>query len=279
MQKHTNAPSREAIFNRATLLLGSTCMERINRARVIIFGLGGVGSWCAESLARTGIHDLTLVDSDRVCVTNINRQIQATCATIGQVKTEALRSRLLEINPAAQIHSIQKIYEQETETEFDLDAYDFVIDAIDSLNCKMRLLYNASRSHATVFSAFGAACKLDPTRVRTDEFRQVKGCPLGSKLRKLMRRANMLPEKEVVVVYSDEVLANAGQASACGSAACLCPRTTGGPGDPALLNHEWCSQKAVINGSLAHITGIFGLTLAGLVIQRICLGGNAMGSS
>jgi len=244
-------------------------MERIHRARVIIFGLGGVGSWCAESLVRSGINDLTIVDSDRVCVTNINRQIQATCATIGQVKVEALRTRLLDINPAARIEAIQKIYNEETEGEFDLDGYDFVVDAIDSLNCKVRLLYNASRSRATVLSAFGAACKLDPTRVRVGEFHQVRGCPLGSKLRKLMRRAEMLPQKEVMVVYSDEVLANAGQASACGTPACLCPRASSGPGDAEQLNHEWCSQKAVINGSLAHITGIFGLTLAGVVIQRL----------
>ncbi len=269
MENKSNHPAPEAIFNRATLLLGHACMERIHHARVIILGLGGVGSWCAESLIRTGIQDLTIVDSDRVCVTNINRQIQATCSTVGQVKTDALRSRLLDINPAARIQAIQKVYSRETEGDFDLDAYDFVVDAIDSLHCKARLLYHASRSQASVFSAFGAACKLDPTKVRTDEFRQVRGCPLGSKLRKLMRRANMLPEKDVWVVYSDEVLPNAGQASACGTATCLCPRAASGPGEPALLNHEWCSKKAVINGSLAHITGIFGLTLAGLVIRRL----------
>lgn len=269
MEKQTHSSAPEAIFNRASLLLGNACMDRIQRARVIIFGLGGVGSWCAESLVRTGIRDLTIVDSDRVCVTNINRQLQATCSTIGQVKTEALKARLLDINPAARIEAVQTVYNQETEQDFDLDTYDFVVDAIDSLHCKVRLLHNASRSRATVVSAFGAACKLDPTRVRTDEFHQVKGCPLGSKLRKLMRRAHMLPEKDVMVVYSDEVLANAGQPSACGTATCHCPRAASGPGDPTLLNHEWCSRKAVINGSLAHITGIFGLTLAGLVIQGL----------
>lgn len=269
MENKTNTPAPGSLFNRTTLLLGNACMDRVHRARVIIFGLGGVGSWCAESLVRTGIRELTIVDSDRVCVTNINRQIQATCSTVGQVKTEALQARLLDINPSAPICAIQKIYDQNTAADFDLDAYDFVIDAIDSLHCKVHLLYNASRSRATVFSAFGAACKLDPAKVRTDEFRQVKGCPLGSKLRKLMRRANMLPEKDVWVVYSDEVLTNAGQASTCGTSACLCPRAVSGPGEPTLLNHEWCSRKAVINGSLAHITGIFGLTLAGLVIQRL----------
>lgn len=269
MENQAHRPAPEALFNRSTLLLGNAVMDRIRHTRVIILGLGGVGSWCAESLVRTGIQHLTLVDSDRVCVTNINRQLQATCATIGQVKVEALRARLLEINPAATINAIQTIYNRETEADFDLNSYDFVIDAIDSLHSKVRLLYHASRSRATVLSAFGAACKLDPTRVRVDEFHQVRGCPLGSKLRKLMRRAAMLPDKEVMVVYSDEVLPNAGQTSACGTAACLCPRTSSGPGEVELLNHEWCSKKAIINGSLAHITGIFGLMLAGLVIKRL----------
>lgn len=262
-------PTAAAILHRSSLLLGEAVMQRMARARVIIFGLGGVGSWCAESLIRTGIGHLTVVDSDRVCVTNINRQLQATCATVGQVKTEALKARLLDINPEADITAIQKIYDRDTQSEFDLDAYDFVIDAIDSLHCKALLLSNASRTHATVFSAFGAALKLDPTRVRTAEFNAVKGCPLGRKLRKLMRQDNLLLAKDVMVVYSEELLANAGKSLSCGTPGCLCPRAAAGPGDPELLNHEWCSQKAVINGSLAHITGIFGLTLAGLVIQRL----------
>ncbi|HAS81368.1 MAG TPA: tRNA threonylcarbamoyladenosine dehydratase [Verrucomicrobia bacterium] len=266
----TKTPPTTAILNRSALLLGDPVMVAMARAHVIIFGLGGVGSWCAESLVRTGIGHVTLVDSDRICVTNINRQLQATCSTIGQVKTEALRARLLDINPHADILSIQSVYDQETQGRFDLDAYDVVIDAIDSLFCKALLLNNATRSRATVFSAFGAALKLDPTLVRTSEFNNVKGCPLGSKLRKLMRKENLLPSKPVQVVYSEEApLANAGESLGCGTPNCLCPKASEGPGDQALLNHEWCSRKAVINGSLAHITGIFGLTLAGLVIQQI----------
>ena len=115
---------QDAIFRRSELLLGEEAMERIAQKRVIIFGVGGVGSWCAESLVRSGIRQLTIVDSDRVCITNINRQLMATTKTVGQVKVEALKERLLSINPSAEINSLQKIFTQETAEEFDLDNYD-----------------------------------------------------------------------------------------------------------------------------------------------------------
>ena len=258
-----------AIFNRSARLLGDTTMQRLAHAHVMIFGLGGVGSWCAESLARTGVGHLTLVDSDRVCVTNINRQIQATCTTVGQVKVEALKDRILEINPHAHVEARQCIYSAETQASFDLDGADAVVDAIDSLQSKILLLHLASRSQAAVFCSLGAALKLDPTRIRVDAFMQVTGCTLGAKLRKQMRRQDMLPASPILTVYSDEALDNLGGDTPCGSTACLCPHATDGPGDPGLLNHEWCSRKAIINGSLAHITGIFGLTLAGLVIRHL----------
>jgi tRNA A37 threonylcarbamoyladenosine dehydratase len=256
-----------ALFNRVTRLLGDPAMEKLSQLRVIIFGLGGVGSWCAESLIRTGVGHLDMVDSDRVCVTNINRQLQATCETVGQVKVEALRDRLLSINPHAEIVSHQKIYAADSADDFILDDYDVVIDAIDSVSNKILLLHRSSLSRATVYCSLGAACKIDPTRIRTAEFMKVQGCPLGAKLRKQMRRTGMLPKKAVRTVYSDEVLENLGGNAACGSAKCLCPGGVNGPGDASLVDHEWCSQKAVINGSLAHITAIFGFTLAGMVVQ------------
>ncbi len=259
----------DAAFQRSARLLGVECMRRLADARVILLGLGGVGSWCAESLVRTGVRHLTIVDSDRICATNINRQLQATWRTVGEVKTDALQARLLDINPKARVQAIQDIYDRHTQGRFDLQSYDVVIDAIDSLYSKALLLHNASLTDAAVYSSFGAALKLDPGRIRIAEFLQVKGCPLGSRLRKVMRREHGLPAKEITVVYSDEVLPNAGGTTACGTSQCVCPRQAEGPGDPALVNHEWCSRKAVINGSLAHITGIFGLTLAGLVVQRL----------
>ncbi len=259
----------DALFNRSARLLGASGMARLDQARVILFGVGGVGSWCAESLVRTGIGSLTLVDSDRVCVTNCNRQLQATCRTVGQVKVSAMRERLLDINPQAEVSALQGVYHADTADGFDLDAYDVVVDAIDSISSKILLLYRASQSRAAVFCSLGAALKVDPSRIRTAAFHDVKGCPLGSKLRKQMRRDGMLPLKPIPTVFSDEVLPNLGLNAACGSDACLCPRATQGPGDPSLLNHEWCSRKAVINGSLAHITGIFGLMLAGLIVQHL----------
>ena len=128
------------IFNRARRLLGNDNMRSIEETRVILFGVGGVGSWCAESLIRSGVSHLTIVDSDRVSVTNINRQLMANTTTIGMVKVDALKDYLLKINPDAEIEALQKVYTAETADLFDLDSYDYVIDAIDSLQNKMLLI-------------------------------------------------------------------------------------------------------------------------------------------
>ena len=136
---------KDNLFNRTELLLGNETMERIRSKRVIIFGVGGVGSWCAECLVREGIEHLTLVDSDVVCITNCNRQLMATTKTIGQPKVEALRTRLFEINPEADIIALQKSYSEETANDFCLETYDYVIDAIDSLKDKISLIIKATR--------------------------------------------------------------------------------------------------------------------------------------
>ncbi|MFA8434304.1 MAG: ThiF family adenylyltransferase [Marinifilaceae bacterium] len=258
----------KGIFHRSELLLGKERMAIMAEKKVILFGIGGVGSWCAESLIRTGITKLTIVDSDRVCVTNVNRQLMATSKTVGHVKTEALKERLLEINPQAEITALQKIYSKDNFEEFNLEEYDFIIDAIDSLGSKVHLIRTASKLDGVLVSSMGAALKVDPTRVRVDSFWNVKGCPLARKIRKMVRKVGM-PEKDFLCVYSDEVLENCGSETACGTEKCMCPKAQNGPGDPDLVNHEWCSKKATINGSLAHITAIFGFTLAGLVIQSI----------
>ncbi|MDR3297348.1 MAG: tRNA threonylcarbamoyladenosine dehydratase [Prevotellaceae bacterium] len=264
-----------AIFNRTTLLLGDEAMEKIAAAKVILLGVGGVGSWCAESLIRSGIRHLTMVDSDRVCITNINRQLMATTKTVGLVKVEALRQRLLDINPAAEICALQAIYDKTTAASFRLDAYDYIVDAIDSLSGKMHLIRTATRTSATFFSSMGAALKLDPTRIRVAEFWDVKGCPLAAMLRKRIRRGD-LPAKKFLCVYSDEVLENKGRNTSCGTERCLCPKVANAnadatsEGNPDLAAHEWCSAKAIINGTVAHTTAIFGFVLAGLVVQNIC---------
>jgi tRNA A37 threonylcarbamoyladenosine dehydratase len=175
--------------------------------------------------------------------TNINRQLPATTATVGQPKVEVLRKRLLEINPSADITALRQRYEKGA--DFGLAGYDVIIDAIDSLTDKMNLLLEASATPAEVFCSLGAACKIDPTKVRVAEFFSVRGCPLGAALRKKMRKENTLPAKPITAVYDEEVLPNLG------------PEQDPGPG------------KAVANGTFAHITGIFGFTLAGLVIEHI----------
>ena len=215
----------QPIFRRAELLLGDEVMSSIGQKRVIIFGVGGVGSWCAESLVRSGITHLTIVDSDRVCITNINRQLMATSKTVGQVKVEALKERLLSINPQAEITALQQIFTAETADSFDIGSYDYIIDAIDSLKAKF-------------YSSMGAALKLDPTRIKTAEFWKVQGDPLARALRKRFKRDGQYPKRKFQCVYSDELLENKGHNATCGTEQCMCPKAKVGPGDPTLLNHE-----------------------------------------
>ena len=222
-------------------------MERLAQKRVIIFGVGGVGSWCAESLIRSGIRQLTIVDSDRVSITNINRQLMATTKTIGQVKVDVLRERLLTINPSAEITALQQIFTAETAESFQLDTYDYIIDAIDSLKDKALLILMATSlplregGGGRFFSSMGAALKLDPTRIHIAEFWKVKGDPLARALRNRFKREKTFPKRKFQCVYSDELLENQK------------------PIDP--------DDKG--NGTIAHITAIFGFMLAGLVIQEL----------
>ena len=230
-----------AIFRRNELLLGSETMERIAQKRVIIFGVGGVGSWCAESLVRSGISRLTIVDSDCVSVTNINRQLMATTKTVGQVKVDALKERLLSINPKAEITALQQVFSEETAESFQLDTYDYIIDAIDSLKDKATLILLACQQQAKLFSSMGAALKLDPTRIKVTEFWKVKGDPLARALRNRFKKDKTFPKRKFLCIYSDELLKNQM------------------PVDPEDRG----------NGSIVHITAIFGLMLAGLVVQDI----------
>ena len=258
-----------AIFRRSELLLGDEAMERIAQKRVIIFGVGGVGSWCAESLVRSGIRQMTIVDSDRVCITNINRQLMATTKTVGEVKVDVLKERLLTINPSAEITALQKIFTQETADDFNLDNYDYIIDAIDSLKDKAALILLACKTKAKLFSSMGAALKLDPTRIKVTEFWKVQGDPLARALRKKFKSQKQFPKHKFQCVYSDELLENRGHNATCGTEQCMCPKAKNGPDEQSLQNHEWCSSKAQINGTLAHITAIFGFMLSGLVLQDI----------
>ena len=230
-------------FSRVERLLGADGLAQLTRARVILFGVGGVGGWCAEALVRSGIGHLTLVDPDCVDVTNINRQLPATTRTVGRPKVDVLRERLLEINPLCDVTALQERYT--LGADFQLAGYDVIIDAIDSLTDKANLILEATACPGAFFSSMGAACKMDPTQVRVAEFFDVRGCPLGAALRKRLRKNGTLPAKKFLCVYDEQVLPNLG------------PELDPGPG------------KAVVNGTLAPITGIFGFTLAGLAIEHI----------
>ena len=184
------------IFQRSELLLGSEAMERIGQKRVIVFGVGGVGSWCAESLVRSGIKHLTIVDSDSVCASNINRQLMATTQTIGQVKVDVLRERLLSINPAAEITALHQFFTAETADSFHLESYDYIIDAIDTLKDKTLLILMACNTEAKFFSSMGAALKLDPTRIKIAEFWKVQGDPLARVIHKRFKREGQYPARK-----------------------------------------------------------------------------------
>jgi len=225
----------QAIFQRAELLLGKDTMEAISSKRVIVFGVGGVGSWCAESLVRSGIHHLTIVDFDCVDVTNVNRQLMATTETVGQVKVEALKQRLLSINPSAEITARKEVFSAETAELFELDSYDYIVDAIDSLKDKALLILMATRTKAQFFSSMGAALKLDPTHIKVAEFWKIQGDPLAKALRKRFRHDGEFPERKFMCVWSDEFIEN----------------------------------RDVCKGSIVYITAVFGFMLAGLIIQDI----------
>ena len=246
----------DAIFDRLTLLVGDEAMSVIKGKRVIIFGVGGVGSWCAESLIRSGIGHLTIVDCDHVCATNVNRQLQATTKTIGRVKVDVLKERLLEINPNATVNALKEVYSAANAEMFSLNDYDYIIDAIDSLENKVQLIMHATSCRGKLFSSMGAALKIDPTRVGVAEFWEVQGCPLARALRKKMNRKGLVPQKKFMCVYSPELLPNKGAAVA----------------DEQNEAVEGLSSKAQVNGTMAHITAIFGFTIAGLVMKDICDG-------
>ena len=264
----TQPTLEQQIFHRSRLLMGDAPLQRLHDIRVILFGVGGVGSWCAESLVRSGVNHLTIVDSDRVNISNVNRQLMATTQTVGQVKVEVLKERLLSINPEAEITAIQDIYNAENSESFRLNEYDVIIDAIDSLAEKAHLLLTASRTDALLYSSMGAALKMDPTRIQVAEFMKVRGCPLGRALRKKMKHQKVRPAKKFLCVYSDEVLPNLGEADVDGYEPTIAESTTTQEGREDLLSHNWNERKAQINGTMSHITAMFGFTLAGLIVQH-----------
>lgn len=217
------------MFTRTIQLIGEEAFARLQGMRVILFGVGGVGGWCAETLVRTGVGHVTIVDFDMVDITNINRQVVATHGKIGQSKVQTMHARLKEIAPEADVQYIECRYCTETAEQFDLSQYDVVVDAIDSVDCKTLLLYRASQSGARVYSSMGAGRKIDAQHVQTAEFWKVHGCPLARALRTRMKKTGQLPASKIQCVYSAEISGE--------------------------------------EGTIAPVVGVFGMTLASMVIQ------------
>ena len=251
--------SRHSPFDRTRLLIGDADLQKLANAGIILFGVGGVGSWCAEALIRSGVCHLTLVDNDVVCVTNINRQMQATAKNVGQPKVLALKERLQEINPDASIHTLQTVYNLHTREGFNFSAYDYVIDAIDSLSHKVDLIATAMESGTTLFSSMGAANKLDATAIRVDSIWKTRGCRLARFVRKRLRHRKV--RGDCLCVYSPEQF----------SAGVPEPEDSD-DGSTDTADEFWNSTKAQVNGSMVHVTGAFGFHLAGLVVQDIVSG-------
>ncbi len=242
-------------FARTELMLGAALMQRLAATRVALFGTGGVGSWCAEALARTGVGKLMLVDSDCVAASNINRQLMATTETIGEPKVEVLARRLKAINPALELDIRRVVYDATTADSFNLEGYDYVMDAIDSLTEKAALIRHAlSIPTVTLFASMGAALKMDPAQIRTSRFRKVEGDGLARALRQKFRKTGGIPARDFLCVWSPEQRTNRGtfqeEAASIGE-------------------QDWNARKARINGTVAHTTAIFGLTLASLVIRDL----------
>jgi len=226
------------MFSRSTALLGEKSMTLLQSKRVILFGVGGVGSWAAECLIRTGLTHLTIVDGDTVQPSNINRQLPATQATLGRPKVEALKERLLAINPDADIVAIPEFYRADNNSfDFErsgLSTFDYIIDAIDSVYEKTDLIINATRARVKIFSSMGAALRFDPTQVTTGELMSIKGDALAKAVRARMKKIGQKPYRKVKCVYSTEQ-----------------------------------AQRCATRGSLMQVTAVFGLTLAGMVIEDI----------
>lgn len=235
-------------FSRTELLLGREGMERLARAHVAVFGLGGVGGYTAEALVRSGVGALDLIDSDRVSLTNLNRQILATHRTLGQYKADAARERALEINPDAVVNARKVFYGPGAAGEFDFSCYDYVVDAIDTVTGKLALIQQALEAGTSVISCMGAGNKLDPAAFRVADIYETSVCPLARVMRKELKRRGV---KQLKVVYSQEP-----------------PR---GP-EGALYQESLAGEvRRQVPGSAAFVPAAAGLILAGEVVRDLAL--------
>ena len=244
-------------FSRTELLLGNENMIRLKNARVAIFGIGGVGGYTTEALARSGVGTLDLIDDDRVCLTNINRQIYATRRTVGRYKVDVAEKRILEINPEAKVNTYKTFYMPDTAAEFDFSAYDYVIDAIDTVTGKLMLVEQADHAGTPIISSMGAGNKMDPTAFQVADIYETSVCPLARVMRRELKKRGI---RSLKVVYSREKPMEPVEdmAISCRSN-CICPPGTA----------RKCTQRRQIPGSNAFVPSVAGLIIAGEVIKDL----------
>ncbi len=237
-------------------------MERLYHARVAVFGIGGVGGYTVEALARSGIGTLDLIDDDRVCLTNLNRQILATRKTVGQYKVDVAEQRIREINPNAVVHTYKTFYAPQTAEQFDFSQFDYVVDAIDTVTAKLKLVEQAQKAGVPIISCMGAGNKVDPTAFEVADIYKTSVCPLARIMRRELRKRGI---QKLKVVYSKEpAITPIEDMSISCRTHCICPPGTA----------RKCTQRRQVPGSNAFVPAAAGLVLAGEVVKDLtCFGG------
>ncbi len=244
-------------FSRTELLLGAPAMQKLQKATVAVFGIGGVGSYTVEALVRSGVGGLALFDDDKVCLTNINRQLIATRKTVGKPKVEAMRDRILDINPSANVTLYPTFYTAENADTFDLSQFSYVVDAIDTVSSKLTLIEKAKAAGVPIISCMGAGNKLDPTKFEVADIFSTSVCPLARVMRNELRKRGI---QSLKVVYSKEppLTPIDDDANSC-KHNCICPPGT----------KRKCTIRRQVPGSTAFVPSVAGLILAGEVVKDL----------
>lgn len=244
-------------FSRTELLFGKEAMEKLASSRVAVFGIGGVGGYTVEALVRSGVGAVDLIDDDRVCLTNINRQIYATRKTVGKYKVDVAAERIAEINPAVTVRAYKTFYMPETAAQFDFSEYDYIVDAIDTVTGKIALVMNADAAGTPIISSMGAGNKVDPTAFEIADIYQTSVCPLAKVMRRELKRRGI---GKLKVVYSKEkpITPIEDMAISC-KTHCICPPGTA----------RKCTQRRQVPGSNAFVPSVVGLIIAGEVIKDL----------
>lgn len=244
-------------FSRTELLLGKEAMEKLSKSRVAIFGIGGVGGYVCEALVRSGVEAFDLIDDDKVCLTNLNRQIIATRSTVGKYKTQVMKDRILDINPNADVRIHQCFFLPENADDFPWDEYDYIVDAVDTVTAKIALVMKAQEKNIPIISSMGAGNKLDGSQFKVADIYKTKVCPLAKVMRRELKKRGI---KKLKVVYSEEQPTRPIEdtSSSCKNH-CICP-----PG----ATHK-CTERRDIPGSVAFVPSIVGLIIGGEVVKDL----------